>query len=54
MAEQGSWPAACAGSRSRTPDADVWLGDDLQLCVSDRAMAVLETADLAGCEIEPA
>ncbi|MDA0167586.1 hypothetical protein OJ998_00690 [Solirubrobacter taibaiensis] len=37
----------------RMPDADVWLGDDLQLCVSDRAMAVLETADLAGCDVDP-
>ena len=37
----------------RTPDADVWLDDAPQLCVSDRMMAVLEGADLAGAEIEP-
>jgi len=29
------------------------LVGDLQLCVSDRAMAVLETADLTGCDIDP-
>jgi len=30
------------------------LVGDLQLCVSDRAMAVLETADLSRADIEPA
>jgi hypothetical protein len=32
--------------------ADVWIGDDLGLCVSDRMMTVLERADLRGCDIE--
>ncbi len=36
-----------------TPDTDVWLGDELQLCVSDRMMAVLEEAELSAAEIEP-
>ena len=35
------------------PEADIWLDDALQLCVSDRMMALLETADLAGCDIDP-
>ena len=51
------WPPAArvhARRSPRTPDADVWLGDDLQLWVSDRAMAVLETADLSRADIEPA
>ena len=34
-------------------DADFRVGDDLLLTVSDRAMRVLETADLSGCDIEP-
>ena len=34
-------------------DPDAWIGEDPRLCVSDRMMAVLERADLRGCDIEP-
>ena len=45
-----------AGLRGfRLDDAEVLVSEnykDLRLCVSDRMMAVLERADLRGCDIE--
>jgi hypothetical protein len=34
------------------PAADCWLASDHRLCVSDRMMLVLETADLTNCGVE--
>ena len=32
---------------------EVWLDNDLRLCLSDRAMDVLRAYRLARCDIEP-